>query len=98
MKEGYYKGLYLVGALYDIILGFGFLLFYKIIYDVLGMNLPPNPAYLSMCAMMIGLYGVLLFMIYQNPRNSQKMIIYASLIKFGFVTVVLYYWSFMGAE
>jgi len=98
MKEGYYKGLYLVGALYDIILGFGFLLFYKIIYDVLGMNLPSNPAYLSMCAMMIGLYGVLLFMIYQNPKNSRKMIIYASLIKFGFVAVVLYYWFFMGVE
>jgi len=98
VKEGYYKGLYLVGALYDLILGFGFLLFYKIIYDVLGMNLPPNPAYLSMCAMLIGLYGVLLFMVYQDPKNSRKMIIYASLIKFGFVAIILYYWLFMGAE
>jgi hypothetical protein len=98
MKEGYYKGLYLVGALYDLILGFGFLLFYKIIYDFFGMNLPPNPAYLSMCAMLIGLYGVLLFMIYQDPKNSRKMIIYASLIKFGFVAVVIYYWLFMGLE
>ena len=98
MKEGYYKGLFLVGALYDIILGFGFLLFYKTIYNVLGMNLPPNPAYLSMCAILIGIYGFLLFMIYQNPIESRKMIIYSSLIKFGFVAVVLYYWFFMGAQ
>jgi len=98
MKEGYYKQLFLVGALYDIILGFGFLLFYKTIYSVLGMNLPPNPAYLSMCAMLISIYGILLFMIYQNPRESRKMIIYSSLIKFGFVAVVLYYWLFVGAE
>jgi len=98
MEEGYYKGLYLIAALYDIILGFGFLLFYKTIYNVTGMNLPPNPAYLSMCAMLIGLYGILLFMIYQNPRNSRKMIIYSTLIKFGFVAVVLYYWFFIGQE
>jgi len=37
-------------------------------------------------------------MVYQDPKNSRKMIIYASLIKFGFVAVVLYYWFFMGAE
>lgn len=98
MKEGYYKGLYLIGALYDIILGFGFLLFYKIVYNVLGMNLPPNPAYLSMCAMILGIYGILLFMIYQDPKNSRKMIIYSSLIKFGFVAVVLYYWLFVNPE
>ena len=98
MKEGYYKGLYLVAALYDIILGFGFLLFYKTIYNVLGMNLPPNPAYLSLCAMLIGLYGILLFMIYQDPKSSRKMIIYSSLIKFGFVAVVLYYWFFVGLD
>ena len=98
MKEGYYKGLYLVAALYDIILGFGFLLFYKTIYNVFGMNLPSNPAYLSLCAMLIGLYGILLFMIYQDQKSSRKMIIYSSLIKFGFVAVVLYYWFFMGVE
>lgn len=98
MKEGYYKGLYFVGALYDIILGFGFLLFYKIIYDILGMNLPSNPAYLSTCAMLIGIYGLLLLMIYKDPKNSRGMIIYASLIKFGFAIVVLYYWLFVGAD
>ena len=98
MKERYYRGLYFIGALYDMILGFGFLLFYKPLYHILGMNLPPNPAYLSLCAMLIGLYGILLFMISKNPRNSKNEIIYALLVKFGFVAVVLYYWIFMGAD
>jgi hypothetical protein len=98
MKERYYKGLYLVSSFYDIILGFGFLLFYEFIYSILGMNLPTNPSYLSMCAMLIGIYGILLFMIYQDPKNSRKMIIYASLIKFGFSIVVLYYLLFVGTE
>ena len=88
----------MIAALYDFILGFGFLLFYKIIYKVLGMNLPENPAYLSLCAAMIGIYGILLFMIYKNPEKSRNMILYAILIKFAFVAVVLYYWLFVGAE
>ena len=97
MERGYYKKLYLVAALYDLILGFGFLLFYKTIYKVLGMNLPENPAYLSLCAIMIGIYGILLFMIYKNPEKSRNMIIYAILIKFAFVVVVLYYWLLVGS-
>ncbi len=98
MGAGYFKRLYLIAALYDLILGFGFLLFYKIIYKVLGMNLPENPAYLSLCAIMIGIYGILLFMIYKNPEKSKGMIVYAILIKFAFVAVVLYYWLFVGSE
>src|SRR3989338_785018 len=98
MERGDYKRLYLIAALYDLILGFGFLLFYKIIYKVLGMNLPENPAYLSLCAILIGIYGILLFMIHRNPENNRIAIVYAILIKFAFVAVVLYYWLFVGPE
>jgi len=55
------------------------------------MNLPSNPAYLSMSAMLFGLYGLLLFMIYKNPKESRGMIIYASLVKLGFIAIVIYY-------
>ena len=98
MKRGGYKRLYLIAALYDLILGFGFLFFYKIIYKVLGMNLPENPAYLSLCAALIGIYGILLFMIHKNPENNRITIIYAILVKFAFVAVVLYYWLIIGSN
>ena len=98
MEREYYKRLYLIAALYDLILGFGFLLFYKIIYKVFGMNLPENPAYLSLCAIMIGIYGILLFMIHKNPENNRITIIYAILVKFAFVAVVLYYWLIIGSN
>ena len=97
MGREYYKKLYLIAALYDILLGFGFLLFYKIIYKVWGMNLPENPAYLSLCAILIGIYGILLFMIHKNPENNRIAIVYAILIKFAFVVVVLYYWLLVGS-
>jgi len=98
MNEKYYKGLYLIGSLYDMVLGFGFLLFYKPIYALLGMNLPNNPAYLSCCTMLIGLYGILLFMIYKDLKNSRNMVIYATLIKFGFFGVVFTYYLFIGSQ
>jgi len=37
-REKYYKGLYLVGGLYDFILGFAFIFFYVGIFKMLGMN------------------------------------------------------------
>ena len=98
MERGYYKKLYLIAALYDLLLGFGFLLFYKFIYKMFNMNLPENPAYLSLCAILIGIYGILLFMIHKNPENNRITIVYAILIKFAFVAVVLYYWLFVGPE
>lgn len=98
MNEKYYKNLYLIGSLYDMILGFGFLLFYKPIYALLNMNLPNNPAYLSCCTTLIGLFGILLFMIYKDLKNSRNMVIYATLVKFGFFGVVFTYYLFIGKK
>lgn len=98
MNEKYYKSLYLIGSLYDMILGFGFLLFYKPIYALLGMNLPDNPSYLSCCAMLIGLYGILLFMISKNLKNSRNMVIYAALVKFGFFGVIFFHYFYTGSQ
>lgn len=93
MKEGYYKGLYLIAALYDFILGFAFLFFYKQIYQMTGMNLPDNPAYLSMCAVFVMLLAVAFFLIYRDPKSGRKLIIYSILYKFAYICVVVYYYA-----
>ena len=95
-REKYYKGLYLIGSLYDFILGIAFLFFYVAIFEMLGMNLPRNPAYLTFCAVMIALFGVLLFMIYRNLEGSRRLVIYAILVKFAYVGTVLYYYLLVG--
>ena len=98
MKNNYYKGLYLISALYDFILGIAFLFFYQPIFKMLGMNIPENPAYLTFCALMIALFGILLFMIYQNLSGSRRLIIYAILVKFAYIGTVLYYYLFVGSS
>lgn len=98
MKRGYYRGLFLIAALYDFILGVAFLFFYKYIYNLLGMNLPENPAYLTFCALLIALFGVLLFMIYLDLNYARRMVIYSILIKFGYISTVLYYYFVVGKD
>ncbi len=98
MKQNYYRGLFLIAGLYDFILGVGFLFFYKQIFYFTGMNLPENPAYLTFCAVLIMLFGILLFMIYYDLNNSRRMIIYSVLIKFGYVSTVLYYYFLVGKD
>jgi len=98
MKRDYYRGLFLIAGLYDFILGIIFLFFYRQIFFLTGMNLPENPAYLTFCAILIALFGILLFMIYFDLENSRKMIIYSVLIKFGYVGTVIYYFFVVGKD
>jgi hypothetical protein len=98
MKNTYYRGLYLISALYDFILGISFIFFFKPIFRFLGMNLPENPAYLTFCAVMIALFGILLFMIYLNLSGSRRLIIYAILVKFAYIGTVLYYYLLVGSS
>jgi hypothetical protein len=98
MNKSYYKLLYLTASLYDTILGFMFLFFYKYIYQLFNMNIPSNPAYLSFCAAFIGVYGLLLFMIYRDIDNSRKAVIFSIFVKFAFFSVVMYYWLFVGSN
>ncbi len=95
-REKYYKGLYLIGALYDFLLGIAFLFFYVTIFKMLGMNLPRNPAYLTFCAVMIALFGILQYMIFLNLKGSRRLILYSIFVKFAYVGTVLYYYLLVG--
>ncbi|MBN1539293.1 MAG: hypothetical protein JW939_04045 [Candidatus Thermoplasmatota archaeon] len=98
MKRGYYRGLYLVAALYDLILGLCFLFFWKPLMEMFDIPIPSNPAYLSASAMFIFLFGVLLFLIFLKPKGSFRMVIYSVCMKIGYAAVVLYYLVTRGAD
>lgn len=97
-REKYYKILYFIAGCYDFTLGFAFLFFYRQIFYFLGMNVPENPAYLTFCAFLILFFGVLLFMISFNIKNTRRMIFYSIFIKFSYVATVVYYYLLVGKE
>ncbi len=98
LKRGYYKGLYLTAAIYDLFLGSVFLLFYRPLMEALNLPIPSNPAYLSASAMFILIYGILLFMIYWKPEGSRRMVFYAIFFKVGYIGVTAYYLITRGTD
>jgi hypothetical protein len=98
MTNSYYKKLYLVSGLYDFLLGVGFLFFYPYLFKITGMNIPENPSYLTFCAFMIMVFGILLFMISSNLEGSRRLVIYAIFVKFSYIATVLYYYFAVGTQ
>jgi len=59
------------------ILGIAFIFFYVAIFNMIGMNLPRNPAYLTFCAVMIALFGILQYMIFLKLEGSRRLVLYS---------------------
>ena len=97
-RRGYYKTLYLIAAIYDWILGFGFLFFYKPLFEIFGIVIPNNPAFLSAATLFIGLLGFILFWIYRDLDNSRRLVQYAIMFKFSYISVVLFYFITRGSD
>ncbi|MCX6717699.1 MAG: hypothetical protein NTU76_03430 [Candidatus Taylorbacteria bacterium] len=98
MNIKYYRGLFFVSALYDFILGVAFVFFYQPIFSLLNMNVPGNPAYLTFCALMIALFGVLLFMIFLKIEGSRRLVLYSIGVKFIYIGTVIYYYLLVGHD
>lgn len=83
-KEGFFKGLFLVAAIYDLILGLLFFFFYKPIYLYFNIDLPVYPMYLQMAAAFVIAMGVGYYFIYRNLYRN------VDLVKLGIIYKIVY--------
>ena len=83
------KTVFLVAALYDIILGIVFGLFFKPVYTCFGAELPNHAGYIQLAAAYILVFGIGFFFVYKDPVRNQAIITLGVLMKLGFVVVVL---------
>lgn len=83
-KNKLFKTLFLVAAIYDLILGIVFFFFYKNIYHYFNITLPTYPMYLQMSAAFVMAMGVGYYFIY---RDIYKNI---DLVKLGVVYKLVY--------
>jgi hypothetical protein len=83
-RDGFFKGLFLIAALYDIILGILFLLFYKVAYSFFGITLPTYPMYLQMSAAFVFAMGIGYYFVYKNLYRN------VDLVKLGISYKVVY--------
>lgn len=82
------KVLFWIAALYDLILGLVFGLFYQPIYARFGVELPNHPGYVQLSAMFIFIIGVGFYLVARNPRENCQIILLGILMKIGFCLVV----------
>ncbi len=83
-KDSFFKGLFLVAAIYDFILGLAFFFFYKPLYAYLGIALPDYPVYLQMAAAFVIAMGVGYYFVYKNLYRN------IDLVKLGVVYKLVY--------
>ena len=80
---------FLVAALYDVLLGLAFGLFFKPIYAMFGVTLPNHDAYVQLSAILVLIFGIGFYMVYRRPHQGRPIIVLGILMKLGFAAVVL---------
>lgn len=82
------KTLFLIAALYDIILGLVFGLLYKTVYTTFETELPNHAGYIQLAAAYIFTFGIGFYLVYKDPVKNQAIITLGVLMKLLFVVVV----------
>lgn len=85
-----------VMGLYDILLGLGFVFFYKDIYAALKITLPNHAGYIFVPALFILCGGVGEFLIAKNPLRNIDLVVVRLLMKLSFVIAVVYCYFTIG--
>lgn len=94
IRKNYYKKLFLVAALYDFILGFIFLFFYKPIFRILEISIPADPSPLSLSAAFVFTLGFAYYLIYKNIEGNFDLVKVGIFYKFTYVLISFYYFIF----
>jgi len=83
-RDGFFKNLFLVASIYDLVLGVLFFLFYPTIFNYFGVTLPVYPMYLQMSAAFVIAMGVGYYFVYLNMYRN------IDLVKLGVVYKAVY--------
>ena len=93
-REKYYRVLFLIGAVYDLVLGIIFTFFFRFAFELLGIaeKLPPHGAYLSLIGAFLFVIGVAYAIIFVGDlQRNRGLIAVGALYKLAYFSVALYY-------
>jgi hypothetical protein len=95
-KEKYYRSLFAIAAIYDIVLGIAFIFFRHQIFGALSISgkLPAYGAYLTLLGVFVLVIGVAYALIARGDlRRNADLILVGALYKLAYATVAFYYWA-----
>ena len=91
MKASWVRPLFVVAALYDIVLGVAYYFAFKPVYRRFGVALPNHDAYVQLPAALIAVFGVGFWFVSRAPERNRDIITLGVLMKLAFSGVVLSY-------
>jgi hypothetical protein len=95
-KEKYYRGLFTIAAVYDVLLGITFTFFPARAFAALGISekLPAFGGYLTLLGMFVLVIGVAYFLIARGDlRRNADLILVGTLYKLAYAGTAIYYWT-----
>ena len=96
LRKKYYRGLFLIAAIYDIILGIVFTFFYRDAFEFIGISekLPEFGAYLSLIGAFLFVIGVAYYLIYRGDlQKNRDLILIGALYKLAYCAIVFFYFA-----
>ena len=90
--EGFFKKIFLVAALYDLILGILFLFFYESIFNYFNITLPVYPMYLQMSAAFVIAMGVGYYFVYLNMYRNADLVKLGITYKISYAGLAIYFY------
>jgi hypothetical protein len=78
-------------GIYDLVLGAGFFLLYRPLFDLLDIELPPSTAYIHLAATLIAVQGVSYLLAARRPVRNVDIIRVGVLYKLTYAGLALYY-------
>lgn len=91
MSSGY-KGFFLIAALYDIVLGAAFFLFYGPLFSALHIALPNNTSYIHLTAAFVVVQGIGYWIVYREPDANRGIVQLGVVYKAAFSGLSVWYW------
>jgi len=98
-REKFYRVLFLVAAIYDVVLGVIFTFFYKFAFKLIGIpeKLPEFEAYISLIGAFLFVIGVAYYLIYRGDLwKNYDLIIVGTLYKLAYCSIAFFYYFAIG--
>lgn len=90
-RTGFYHGVFLGAALWDLVLGATFFVAFVPIFNALGIPLPPNGSYVHLTAAFVFVQGVGYALVYRDMARNHDLVRLGTAYKLAYAGVAIYY-------
>ena len=95
-KQSAVSVLFVVGALYDGLLGIAFLFAAGEVFRILEVTPPNHPGYVQFPAALLIVFALMFLAIAKDPIANRNLILYGILLKVSYCSVVFFHWLTAG--